>query len=363
MMRNFAPMRPHYQEASVLGVRSVLGIGVAARMVRSFSTLLVAFLTFAACSSDDGPGVGGPGKPDAGDPGSHDASFDIVINPDGPSTRFCDLPGSVQFTPDGMAMVNGGIGVDRIAFLTLPTGFCVHYFGNVGNTRQLRFSPTGDLFVASPTSGTTGGGAGGKAAILVLPDDDHDGVADTPLTFLGELPSTQGIMFAKDFFYYQNSTKILRRPYALGIAPCRRSPSSKSPTSRCTRRPGIGRSRSTRQTTEQSTWATVAIKAKPALRRTRFAGHPQDRRDTGGRVVAKGFRNPIAVRCQRGHNLCFAIELAMDFSAEFGGREKLVPIRDGDDWATPAASPRAARRRTSFRPPTARAPRPRASRS
>jgi glucose/arabinose dehydrogenase len=55
----------------------------------------------------------------------------------------------------------------------------------------------------------------------------------------------------------------------------------------------------------------------------------------GGRVVAKGFRNPIAVRCQRGHNLCFAVELAMDFSAEFGGREKLVPIRDGDDWGYP----------------------------
>jgi glucose/arabinose dehydrogenase len=286
----------------------------------------------AACSSDDRPGLG---KPDAGDPGSHDASFDIVINPDGPSTRFCDLPGSVQFTPNGMAMVNGGVGVDRVAFLTLPTGFCVHYFGNVGNTRQLRFSPTGDLFVASPTTGTTGGGAGGKSAIVILPDDDRDGVADTTVTFLGDLPSTQGIMFANDFFYYQNGTRIFRRPYAAG-----------------SRRPADV----FEQILDVNVYASTGHWPKPldqADDGTIYVGNGGDQGETcvtphpfhggilkidgtpGGRVVAKGFRNPIAVRCQRGHNLCFAVELAMDFSAEYGGREKLVPIRDGDDWGYP----------------------------
>jgi glucose/arabinose dehydrogenase len=55
----------------------------------------------------------------------------------------------------------------------------------------------------------------------------------------------------------------------------------------------------------------------------------------GGMPVAKGFRNPIGVRCQRGHNRCFATELSMDYTAEFGGREKLVPIRAGDDWGFP----------------------------
>src|SRR5215471_19469915 len=109
-------------------------------MVRRLSTLLVASLFFTACSSDDAADGRDGGRPDTGS--THDASFDIVINPDGAPTRFCDLPGSVQFTTGGMAMVSGGTGVDRIAFLTLPTGFCVHYFGNVGNTRQLRFSPT-----------------------------------------------------------------------------------------------------------------------------------------------------------------------------------------------------------------------------
>jgi glucose/arabinose dehydrogenase len=54
--------------------------------------------------------------------------------------------------------------------------------------------------------------------------------------------------------------------------------------------------------------------------------------------VAKGFRNPIAIRCQRGHNRCFALELAKDYTYGQGGREKLVPIRQGDDWGFPCCA-------------------------
>src|SRR5262249_53581393 len=74
----------------------------------------------------------------------------------------------------------------------------------------------GELFVASPTKATTGGGPGGQAAIVVLPDDDGDGVADTASTFLDHLPATQGLLFANDHFYYQNSTQIWRIPYRVG---------------------------------------------------------------------------------------------------------------------------------------------------
>jgi glucose/arabinose dehydrogenase len=59
----------------------------------------------------------------------------------------------------------------------------------------------------------------------------------------------------------------------------------------------------------------------------------------GGRQVAKGLRNPIYLRCHHdGHNLCFANELAKDYSAAQGGREKLMPVRDGDDWGYPCCA-------------------------
>ena|SRR5882724_13217779 len=59
-----------------------------------------------------------------------------------------------------------------------------------------------------------------------------------------------------------------------------------------------------------------------------------------GTPVTQGFRNPIAIRCEHGKNLCFATELARDYSAGMDGREKLVPIRAGDDWGYPCCATR-----------------------
>ena len=58
----------------------------------------------------------------------------------------------------------------------------------------------------------------------------------------------------------------------------------------------------------------------------------------GGAQIAKGMRNPIAVRCLKGHNTCFALELAKDYSAGEGGREKMVLIHPGDDWGFPCCA-------------------------
>jgi glucose/arabinose dehydrogenase len=59
----------------------------------------------------------------------------------------------------------------------------------------------------------------------------------------------------------------------------------------------------------------------------------------GLRTVAKGLRNPIYLRCHHdGHNHCFANELARDYSADIQGREKLIPVEDGDDWGFPCCA-------------------------
>jgi len=254
--------------------------------------------------------------------------------------HFCDLPGSVQTTASGVVVVPGGpTGAPNLSFLHLPVGFCAHFFANVGNARQLRFAPGGELFVASPTTGTTGGGAGGRAAIIVLPDDNHDGVADAPTTtFLSGVPSTQGMLFFDGYFYYQNGTKIMRVSYATGD----RSPSGSS---------------------EQVADITIYVSSlhwpkalDVADDGAIYVSNGGDQGEAcnpthpfhggilkldgspGGTPVAKGFRNPISLRCSRGHDLCFAAELTRDFTASEGGREKLVPIRQGDDWGFPCCA-------------------------
>jgi glucose/arabinose dehydrogenase len=259
----------------------------------------------------------------------------------GSYVNFCDLPGSVQFTAAGVTTIPEStkpITANRLQFLHLPNGFCAHYFGNIGNTRQLRFAPGGELFVASPTTGTTGGGGGGRHAIVIVPDDNGDGFADAPLTFLDNLPSTQGLLFTKDFFYYQDGKKILRMPYHAGD----RTPSGASETM-----------------IEVTVYDSSLHWPKPideADDGTIYVGNGGDQAEScvtphpfhggilkidgtpGGAQVSQGFRNPIAIRCERGKNLCFAAELARDYSATQEGREKLVPIRQGDDWGFPCCA-------------------------
>ena len=78
----------------------------------------------------------------------------------------------------------------------------------------------------------------------------------------------------------------------------------------------------------------------------------------------KGFRNPINVRCAPGHNQCFALELARDYTAGQGGREKMSPLHQGDDWGFPCcASHQLAYSGSPTPAPTAPAPSPRTTRS
>jgi glucose/arabinose dehydrogenase len=265
-------------------------------------------------------------------------TFDVVTSDVMLGGDPCNTPGTVQFGANGMSVVGGGAPPASLSFLTLPAGFCAHFYGNVGNARQLKFAPGGELFVASPTTGTTGGGPNGLASIVVLPDDGHTGNSDTPVTFLSGLASTQGMLFTAGYFYYQDGTMIRRMPYTSGQ---RMGQSPGDPVVNVT-------------IYEDAThWPKTLDVADDG---TIYVGNGGDQGETciqpppfhggilkldgseGGAPVAQGFRNPIAVRCSHGHNLCFALELALDYSAGGGGREKMVPIRQGDDWGFPCCA-------------------------
>jgi glucose/arabinose dehydrogenase len=320
------------------------------------STTSSSTTTTTTTSSSTG-GVGG-GAGDAGDdapPVDSDAS---IVNP-------CTLPGSVQFTSTGTVVVPGGVpGDPSLSFLHLPVGFCAHYFGTVGNARQLRFAPGGELFVASPITGTTGGGQNGVSAIVVLPDDNHDGRADANLTFMGSLPATQGLMFTPGYFYYQtgrpctqatvstdcvstgtcssgvceDGTRIMRVPYAVGD----RTPSAASEQMAdiTYNADSLHWPRTMDMADDGSIYvANGGSQSDQCITPHPFKGGIRKIDGTlNGAPIAQGFRNPIAVRCLPGHDTCFALELALDYSTGGGGREKLVPIRTGDDWGFPCCA-------------------------
>jgi glucose/arabinose dehydrogenase len=272
---------------------------------------------------------------------------DASVPPDAgpPSGAFCALPGSVLWTGDCASphLVPGApAGTPDLSWLKLPAGFCAHYFGKVGDARQLRFAPGGELFVASPTSATTGGNPTfAVSGIVVLPDDNHDGFADPNITFLTGLPSIQGLLFANGAFYYQDDTTIRSVAYKAGD----RQPSATPQAVVTITVPqatehwpkvmdiSMGGKFYITNGGSQAEFPTECVSSWPAR------GSVLSLEDGGTTsVVSMGYRNPIALRCEKKHDVCLATELALDYSAEHGGREKLVPIRQGDNWGYPCCA-------------------------
>jgi glucose/arabinose dehydrogenase len=285
--------------------------------------------------ADAGPDAGldaGPdaGPPDAGPPLPYD---DAGFGP------FCTLPGAVIYTDAGVTIVPGAVGQPDFSWLTIPVGFCVHHYANVPNARQIRFAPGGELFVASPSTGTVSGGPGGLAAIVVVPDDNQDGQGDQTLTFKGSLPSTVGMLFANGVFYHQEGTEIVSQPYIPGQvvdngldAPVADITVYKSST----HWPKTLDVSDTGNLFVGNGGDDGAACAQPMP----FQGGVLQLDGTdGGTQVVMGLRNPIAVKCHHdGNDQCFAVELGKDFSSDEGGREKLLLIHPGDDWGFPCCA-------------------------
>ncbi len=256
-----------------------------------------------------------------------------------PTSGFCALPGSVVYGAGGARVVlpGGGASTD-FSWLTLPDGFCVHLFANVPNPREIRFAPGGELFVASPSASTQGGGMG-EAAVLVLADDDSNGVADIPYTvFLDDLPSTQGMLFTPGSFFYQDLTVVRRLDYQRGQ---RQAPGpGQEVVNVAITAYGLHWPKSLDMADDGTIYVTstsddgeVCYTWRPFV-----GGILRIDGSEGGREVAMGMRNPFVIRCRRGHGDCFALELTADYSGDKGGQEKLLRIENGADYGYPCCA-------------------------
>jgi glucose/arabinose dehydrogenase len=300
-----------------------------------------------AQGSDAGSGQGSDAESNGVDGGSGGAGPDaeggsplVVDAAPPPAGSFCALPGSVVWTAAGPTIVQGpDAGTPDITWMNLPPGFCAHYYATVKTARQLKFAPGGDLFAASPSTPTTGGRGDGISGIVVLPDDNHDGYADSSITFLGMLPSVQGLMFANGYFYYQDDTTIRRVAFAAGD----RAPSGASEVvTSMLNWPQA--SEHWPKVFDQSQDGTIYISNGGTQVEVCQADDPvfggvfRLEADGSTSEVARGFRNPIALRCETQHDVCLAAELALDYSATAAGREKVVPVRQGDNWGFPCCA-------------------------
>lgn len=253
---------------------------------------------------------------------------------------FCSLPGSIVFDDSGRHVVGGDTG--QLSWLTLQKGFCAHHFAKLTSVREIRFGPKGELFASSPGRTCVGGAGIGLGAVVMIPDDDGDGVGDAPIQILSNLESAHGFAFAPGVIYYQaTATQIRKAPYDGGRTPIANAASAGDAVADITVYQSDVHWTKTIDVADDGTVyvtnggdnGTMCGATQPFQGGIlKIDGSP------GGHQVASGFRNPIRVRCQRGHDNCFALELARDGSASAGGREKLVLVKEGDDWGHPCCA-------------------------
>jgi glucose/arabinose dehydrogenase len=243
--------------------------------------------------------------------------YDIVPVDNGarePTGRlFCSLPGSNT----------GGA--------TIPRGTCMREFATVAEARALAFAPNGDLFVASPSAGAPGGASGGMARIVVLSDDNHDGVAEQS-TFLENVSSVQGLGFANGYLFFTMEHALMRVPYADGQRSASGEPETVAPyesveNERWTH--GLAVSHGGTLYTSQGVHSALMC---PDNAR---AGSVLSLGASGLDLVAAGLRNPMYMRCHFADEICLAAELGDDGGRQWNAVERLIELRPSTNYGFP----------------------------
>ncbi len=225
------------------------------------------------------------------------------------------------------------------AGVSVPDGFCLRRFARVRMPRVLAFAPNGDVFVASPGTVSVGGTGPGIGAIVVLPDDDRDGVADGALRFAEGIPTLHGLAFDGDSLLYTLHESVRRAPYAVGDRRAR------SPTAEHEQVADLRHSERWTHTLARANdgviYVSVGVYGSSTCplsdSRSGRVLRLDARSPTGVSPVMTGLRNPMYLRCLATGD-CYAMEL-IDDAWESAG-ERLVTIRPGDDHRYPCCQDR-----------------------
>lgn len=200
-------------------------------------------------------------------------------------------------------------------------------FAKLTEARTLVVAPNGDLIVGAPSTAAAGGAVGGPGAIVVLADDDRDGVAEAH-TFASGLPDVHGLALGEGYLYFTTRTTVWRTPYLAGqrqeTGPREdmSMPAAFGTGGRWTH--GLARSAGGQLFTSRGGFGACGVKPGGEISRVAMGS---------ASVVATGFRNPMYIRCHPRDEICAATELGEDLTA--GAREKLVVLRPATDYGYP----------------------------
>jgi glucose/arabinose dehydrogenase len=201
-----------------------------------------------------------------------------------------------------------------------------------GKTSRVRWSPPASASGGSGRSPrrapTPGGAANGPGAIIVLSDDDHDGVAEQH-SYADNLPDVHGLAVGGGYVHFTTALNVWRTPYVAGqrkeVGP--RESMQAPPRFGMGGRWAHGLALSTNGELIASRGEYSTCGTSPGGEIGKFVAPGQLE------IIATGFRNPMYLRCHYRDPICAATELGEDQMP--GAREKLISLRSGTNYGYP----------------------------
>ena len=282
-------------------------------------SLLIASGLVACSTSSDAPG--GAGTAGTGGDGSGGASAGSTGG-DGISGGQTNEAGASGAVEPGAFCSRG----KPVLGATVPAGFCVRLFATVPEARTMVFAPNGDLFVASPSTSTPGGAAGGVGQILLITDDNHDGTGEVHV-FAKNLADVHGIAVGDGYLYFTAGTTVFRTPYSAGQR------EEAGPREDMGMPMAFGHGRWTHGLARSVGGALLASSGEYSSCNVDPSGGILQVTKGGAASVAVGFRNPMYLRCHYKDEICAANELGED--QETGAREKFLVIKPDTNYGYP----------------------------
>lgn len=261
---------------------------------------------------------------------------EVSVPPDAPAPGDASAPGDAPAPPRWCDLVPDNMPAD----MGVPDGFCLRRFARVRMPSVLAFAPNGDVFVSSPGLPLPEGTGPGLGAILALPDDDRDGVADAVTPFVERVDSVWGLAFDGTSLLYALEDGVRRAPYALGDRRAR-APAAAHPRV-ADLRGSVRWTHDLARADDGSVYVSDGAYASPGEcparpARTGAVLRLDARSPTGVTPVAGGLHDPRHLRCVAGAG-CFAMAVAVDALAR--APERLVAVREGDDYGAPCCEDR-----------------------
>jgi glucose/arabinose dehydrogenase len=286
----------------------------------SSAGVLLTAATLAACSTDRTPSSSGAGSPGAGSPGAGGASGGG--NHGGGSGAPTDQAGAAGAAAPSALCPRG----KSVAGATPQAGFCVREFAAVVEPRTLVIAPNGDVFVGAPSGATPGGAANGPGQILLLSDDNQDGVAEVHV-FADHVPNVHGLALGGGYLYFTDATTVYRTAYVDGQR-------AETGVREDLMLPGnYGHGRWTHGLARSVGGALLTSSGEYSTCGNPLTGYISQVTVGSATLVASGFRNPMYLRCHFKDELCAANELGEDQVT--GAFEKFIMIRPNTNYGYP----------------------------